>query len=568
VLTILPLLLPALWVYLSNFATALNLALENSGTKAIGDQQAIYQALQSALNGNANSAITEGWMPSGYIALLGFYHQLSKLWGDASLDQTFFISGVLFGMLAAQISVLFMYRVAVDQSPISSHLHLAWASSVFWFAMFKLSGILRFLYLPWSHYASTFVALAFSYAFYEICNRSRSPWYLIATFSGTLFWLTRRHEAMAVFLVCSILCMFLIVTRTPDLFRTGSLRQHYRAILLKGSLAILGVLLAYGFVLVFAHGMPLNSHYAQQRLSNTWLNEYMKLYPQMIPLRIIQTFIDPNYFSFDNTYRVHPIVTGTFGTDDFSMPLIFQLPILLYLVPLALFVCGSIFVKTKARSWLSSPAERAFFIGFGSFVVLTSGYLATGVWGGAHLKHGLIREFILSILLLSIACGPGITLWLAARIRRKSLAWIIPTLGILVLPINLGQLMLPNTEFEITSRHLSPIHAMYVCGESTCKIELDVRDRSNNAVTLPFDYNIVHFVCSSGFKGTMFTGVEAAVTVRGQKFDFEIPECADKLKVEIHPLFAGRCASGMQGLEFSICSGNSLNCESSRQGQL
>lgn len=552
-LIIIVLLIPSFLVYEANISKAREMVTIHHPN--MGDQNAIYDTVKTAfVDHKIPTEILNGWMPVGYLSLVGFYHKASVIWTMPDIYASYVYNGVLYGMLAALISVLLMYQVSIDQSPQSDRLKLALGCAAFWFALFWLSIILRFTWLPWSHYASAFVGISFVACFYQVLMRKKIAWLFLTAFFGCLFLYTRRHEAMAVFFASGVVggLSFII-----DLYNK-KMSFRARSILIAVLVLALGVGAALLFISYFSEGMPFNSHYARLRELDSFINEYLKIYPETIPVRIIQTFFDPNFYSYGNAYQIHLIMRHSFSYDQFAMPMIFQLPILWFLLPLAFFTLGYALVKIKLWKQNIPPALVMFLLGFLSFSCLSCGYLSTAIWSGVHLKNGITREFILSVLLLGVGTGPALFLFISNQLKKERLMWLIPVGGVFLLAIAWGQLILPmQTEivtFPAEHISLSQSKNSYHCENGICSIRINYVNEAGKTLVAPFDYVILNLNCPSGVKGNEDGITETGMTKRGQAFDFEVVNCAGPVTVAVTPLIEGYCGSGQAPqLSFTAC---------------
>ncbi len=555
-LIVICLILPCYFVFQDNFAGAKHNLTQNSATFSNRDDQGeIYMAFKAAMAGEVPDSVRSGYMATGYLSLIGFYHKLSGVWYTPSVDASFAYHGMAYAMAAALLSVLLMFRVGMVLNPVKNKLSLAFFSVLLWIIMYQLSTILRFNYIPWSHYAAAFCGVAFVFSFIEAMCNNRLLWYFAAAFSGILFANVRRHEAMAVFLACAVATAIMF---GHYLFLKKN-KIDFALLLKRITASISGAIFAVAFIYYFSNGMPMNGHYSQLRSQDTYIREYMSLNPKMIPLHLIQTFVDPNYYSYGNEYSFRRIILGGFSRSDFYMPLLMQLPILFYIIPLTLFASFTgIFLK---RDWRTdSPMVGfAFLIGVGSFLTITLGYNATAVWGGTHNKYGLTREFILATLLLTIATGPGLLQFVAQAFKKKRLAWLIPLVGISTLAIGVGQWLIPKYNwFELTSRHLNPKPTTNAkCINGQCEVKISFTDVRNQPLKRPFDDNIIKYDCGTRKYES------GAFNLKGDAITFNVAACDKPVDYEIYALFTGYCGTGLPNLKFSACPNKAIapTCE-------
>ncbi len=524
-----------------------------------GDQHGIYVTFKEAFSGEIPRGIKNGWLSVGYLSMMGFYHKISRLWTTPDIDASFISHSFAYSVLMALISILFMYRVTRHQSPNTNPAIIAFFCSLLWFCFFKLSAVLRFSYLPWSHYASGFVGLIFLWSCYEMFYQKKSYLYFLIGFSGCLFLFTRRHEAIATFLGVVITFSYILITlyNSQNTSLANVLKKNAAYLFKNIAFFAVGIALSILFIKYFSNGMPLNSHYEQQKVTNTYVAEYLKIYPQMIPLRIVQTFIDPNYYSYGNPYGVQAIVDHTYYLENFSMPMIFQIPILLFLIPVGLF---GFYFFIKRKNWLSKspePAHISLILCGLTFCVITCGYLATAVWGGVHLKHGLVREFLFASLALLIGCGPALILSFPLSLKSKIL---LPLIGMIFLPILIGQTVLANSQlYEIKSKHMGPIQTQHTCDDGKCTISLKYFYENGAEFNAPFDHIIVNQNCPGGIEGNPLALGEVGSTHMGPNFTFEVMKCSTLVNIEIYPLFTGHCGSGQPPLKFTACPSKKLS---------
>ncbi len=531
------LLVPSVLVISINYQQAKFFVDTEWGSKLTeGDQFGTYVSIKKALSGEISEQLERGWIPVGYLALVGFYHKLSNLWQEPNLEATFVYNNLFFTALAAFLSIWLMYRVALDQSPRSNRLLVCIGCNLVWLSMFYLSGILRFSFIPWTHHTAAFVGLSLITCLYYLFKTSKKRWYTGVSFFCFIFLYTRRHEALAVFLALFLVLSLVYFQQNKN----WSLKNTQ--LINKLFFIFFGLLIGAGFVHYFSNGMPLNAQYSQLGKINSFLLHMLRMYPELIPIKFVQTFIDPNFLSFGIDYNIHSIYNKKFGMDDFGMPLFFQIPFLFFLLPFSLSAIIIIFVRIRTTP-LTTPAILLFLLGFFSFSVLTCGYLSAALWGGAHLKHGLIREFILSTLLLTIGSGPALYIWISESLNIKYLKYAIPAVGIFLFSFCFGQLYLPEKQSltQIKSYHLSPeSKAITECNKESCDSELFFQFANGLLLNPPpSQINVVQFTCNEGVPGQPLTDKDAAITIKGMKIRYNLIPCPSMLKVQIYPIFMG-----------------------------
>ena len=561
ILILLFLLIPSYLVWETNYTETKKMVdIKWAQMLTGGDQHGIYVTFKEAMSGEIPRGIKNGWLSVGYLSLMGFYHKISSLWTTPEIDTSYIFHGFIYSVLLALVSILFMYRVARHQSPNTNSVVIALTCALLWLLFFKLSAVLRFSYLPWSHYACGFIGMVFLWTCYEIFYTKKSSLYLLLGFSGCLFLFARRHEAIATFVAVAITFAYTVVRPLFLNLQSESLlsqlKKDFRSLLKNMVFIGAGVLVSLLFIKYYSNWMPMNSHYEQQKVTNSYVAEYLKIYPQMIPLRIVQTFVDPNYYSYGNPYGVQSIVDTTYFLEHFSMPMLFQIPILLFLLPAGLL---GIYFFIKRKSWLTKnlePAHISLLLGGLTFCVLTCGYLATAVWGGVHLKHGLVREFLFASLALLVGCGPALFASYPVSTKAKIL---LPLLGITFLPILLGQTVLANSKlYQLKSKHMAPIQSQYKCDDGKCNISFKYFFENGTEFSAPFNHIIVNQNCPLGIEGNPLALGEVGSTHMGPDFTFEVMKCAAAVNLEIYPLFTGYCGSGQPPLKFSMCPSRSV----------
>jgi len=207
----LSLLVPPFLILQTNFPQAHKFVIEGwPQTLTQGDQYAIWVSAKDAFERNqVPLRISSGWLSAGYLANIGFYHKVASLFTSTNVDASFVYNNLFYAALAAFLSILLMYRASVDQAPNASRVWIAVSCALFWAVCFKLSGILRFVFIPWSHYSATCLGVGFILCFYEIWKRPRLSVYFWFAFTGTLLFYMRRHEAVGLFLACFLVASLL-----------------------------------------------------------------------------------------------------------------------------------------------------------------------------------------------------------------------------------------------------------------------------------------------------------------------------------------------------------------------
>ncbi len=551
IVLVLLLVLPAAIVYHENVSVGRAMVDDHWPQKlTLGDQNGIYVTFKEAIGiGTVPQGIKNGWLGVGYISLMGFYHKLSALWMTPNLDESFVFNGIFYIVLAVQILSLMMFRIARHQSPATDPIVIAISSAILIFSFFKLSTLLRFAWIPWSHYASACMGILCIWSFYEILQSQKTKWFFILGFFGFLFITTRRHEASAVLVAMLLTASFLV----GHSFLRKKIKWDPRWVFKIGVLLV-ALLPAYGFVKYFSNNMPMNSHYAQLRAENSYIDQYMRVYPHMIPLRIVQTFVDPNFYSLNNKYEITTVMDHSFSFESFKMPMIYQIPILLYLLPAVLFALISLFFRKKTWSDPLSPALLALVLGFSTYSVITCGYLATAVWGGTHLQNGSVREFLFASLALLVAAGPGLAL-VVFKEDSGWKKWAYPLAGILLLPVLLGQVVFTNMwKLNMPSYTLESVQAEHQCSQGRCHVNFKFFLPGHREFQPPFQETIVNFNCPFGIDGKPLALGQAGITKLGPSFDFEVLNCPNPVDIEVYPLFLGYCGSGNPSLKISACS--------------
>lgn len=524
----------------------------------IGDQHGIYVTYKDfKTKQGVPYGIENGWVGIGYLASIEFFHKLSSFWKVPEVDYTFLYNGFFYCLLSSIILFIFMYRVSRHQEDSFSKITTAILCAIYIIIFYQLSTLLKFSWIPWSHYAAAFFGLSFILFAFEFAIKASFLSAIGIGFFGTIFLLARRHEAVAVFVAC--LCS--IALYCIPLFRAKE-KFFWKKSLKLGSWVVVGLLISIMSIKLLTNNLPFNSHYEQQRQSNTYVHEYLKLYPKMAFLRTVQTFFDPNYYSYGNDYEIKRISNAKFGTDTFAMPMIYQIPFLFYLVPVCFFALGFFYIKKKLYINRWPPAFLALCFGVSIFSAITMGYFSTAVWGGTHLKNGLVREFILSGLVLMAAAGPGLYL-MAFSSRKYFKILILPIVGMIFLGNSLGQdVLLDQHSKNPFGNHMQPAKGSYECTNGHCKVSMRYFDMNGNAINPPFDETIVRFYCDSGIEGKPLALGEAGITLNGPEFSFDIIKCPEPVLISVYPLFFGYAGSGQPSLEFKECPSKELspNC--------
>lgn len=492
------------------------------------DQGRDLEALRSLLATGRADAIADSVIGPAYIGAAALLHELFGLSPEDSLvalTRASYVLAVAAGLLLVRV---LLGRLGAVPPLVSLAAQLVFLALVF------AAGTWYWSDVPWSHFFAGFLAVAL-YATRFVPAR---PTAVTAAVAGALLALlatTRSFELVAVVLAWGIVAAGLVLVR----------RSGERVVGLRHALAGVAAFLATTVVVYAGTGkrelfLLYGDHLDRQSgsVSGAEVAETPTLSLGLVPVKLVQLFVDPCYLSLCETSD-YPTGGGN-GTnlDLWSLPLAVQLPALL-LLPLCIVGVGLLAVRLVRRG--DSGGARAFRPLAEMTVAATGlvvGYAGSTLTGPSHLRYGFARDFLLPALLTAIVAvvlGSRLV-WMGAGRRERRLSpeivfvavAMVAAVGVVAAATAGRSTGLPRLE----ARHLGAVTYTASCAGERCRVAVEATTTSGVPISIP-SRSTLTFGCGSDEPrfSVYAASLDAAVPVR--------PTCSDPRLVAAWPTVMG-----------------------------
>lgn len=437
------------------------------------DQSFYMRLLDLADAGKVGEALSANYMGPTYIAMV---QALKSAFALDSIGALVLLNRSFVALAIAVPVAAYVGRRAVDER---------FLAALGIFGLFLAST--PFMYassIPWSHYVSGLFGVSFLLAL-----SFRMP--LVAGVALGLLATTRLFEAG----VLSILTVVYFGTVATVNWKGIDPRKYIHCL----GWAVFGFGIGY-----CAHVIVLGQiHFFYQYsglIGSTEAYNGSSIRFLDLPVKIVQFFIDPCYYSVCNRvdYQKTTILVSESdgGLLNWRMPFLLQLPFYA-----AVMVGGLVLIARRWRLSLYVFRDPVIFVGVGAAIGLPLAYFSYLVGGADQLKYGFVRELFFPSLCLLVIVLRLLTSDYINRAERTLLFWSITlvAIGLQVLPAVFG---FPR----LTSAHITSMSATADCQNGECSISLSYANPSGETLRIPFDkYAMIRAECSD--QKVIFTGV-------------------------------------------------------------
>ncbi|HEY9634183.1 MAG TPA: hypothetical protein V6D14_12285 [Coleofasciculaceae cyanobacterium] len=502
------------------------------------DQSVFLTSLQEALSGSSPAYVNQGLVGSGYIALgvittkiLGVQPAVALV----ALNRFSFISTVLVFFLISHVLLCKVLSKAVEIRDNSSANKVKAVASTIAFTytltLVLSSNFVSFSDIPWTHFPATLITLicilTTIYSVKEF-NQQKPAQYIWFSFLGSALGLLTqiRFFEGAIFVISLLIWLFLLLIKN-GLSRNTIKRITFNVL---PSVALFFIITSY-LSLFISNTKNFHMLYLTFAKNNPSLKEATRIYIDNFPVKFVQLFVDTNFFNTNQSYTVQPIIFG-FNISSWRMPLLLQVPALIYILPAAIGILFFIvFIKKDLLGLLSVEFILPFLVGSG----LILGYVSSAASGSPLLKYGFVRDFMAPTWCLALITGP----WVFYRYiplfpiyARKFILLFSPVLPIII-GIFYGQILIKSTSFfQFQDFHVQTVHLKHNCRALECSIHVKMHNSKNQVIEAPRERYMINGLCPS-------TGNETAVTLSSQNQPFTLPFCAESYPVYVFPVNMG-----------------------------
>lgn len=506
------------------------------------DQSVFLTSLQQALSGKSPDYVNQGLVGSGYIALgvlttkiLGSQPAIALV----ALNRFCFISTALVFFLISHFlmgKVLSESRVLQDKLS-SIKVNILATILAFSYTIFLVlsSNFVAFSDIPWTHFPATLLTLicllTIIYSLEGFTKRKTIQYMWFSFLGSALGLLTQIRFFEGAVLIISIATWLFLVVLKNGICRTNIKRLVFKVL---PTTSLFFIITSY-LCLFISNTKNFHMLYLTFAKHNPSLKEATRIYLDNFPAKFIQLFVDTNFFNMNQSYTVQPIIFG-FNLSSWRMPLLLQVPALIYIFPaLIIILLLIIFIEKNLLGVVSVEICLPLLVGSG----LILGYVSSAATGSPLLKYGFVRDFMAPTWCLALITGP----WCFYRYLhlvnipiRNFILKLFPIIPILI-GIVYGQILIKSTSFfQFKDFHVQTVHVKPTCRNLECSIIVKMYNLKNQIIEAPRERYIINGLCPS-------TGEERAVTLLSQNQHFTLPPCPDSYPVYVFPVNMGYTGS-------------------------
>jgi hypothetical protein len=390
------------------------------------DQSVMLQAIIAASKGGPNPIVQDGTIGAGVtIGVLVLSRLLSIDYAVAAVALNrialFSAFSLLYIMVRRQVKFLPPPAYAALVVP---GLFLG-LSTVFYVLAAGVFSVFLFMSdIPWSHFYATGAGLLLAYAFQRLQQYLRSD--NLAPFLGFcitlgfllgLLFSLRTPEGLAMgFMLLGVLSANILLTEQHDLrWRILRFATFVPGFILPA--IILNVLM------VLSAGASL-SPFPILYQGSEWYRVGSRVFFQYIGTRVLQLFFDPGFFNGQTWSHVVLSSYPQSPSEVWGQPLLLQVPFFIYLLiaSAATIILMVRFLSTRGLRMLVQLYSVEL-VCAGSATGLILLYTCAVMTGGPHLLYGLVRDFMLPVMLLAFAVSPYTLARLAADGASQPRTW-------------------------------------------------------------------------------------------------------------------------------------------------
>jgi hypothetical protein len=512
------------------------------------DQSVFLKALQNVLAGKASDSVENGLVGSGYITLGVIVTKLFSTDPKKSLVLINRLSFILTTLVFFCSANYLMYNALNEFQETSEKLFLSskikaanLTAFIYTLTVIVSSNFVSFSDIPWSHFPATLMGMSCILLVFYIEDSYKKRHYrkLLFGLSTLGFCLgllvqIRSFEGMALLLgIVTWLLLLALISPLATLQKIKSTVNYFQ--LIKYTIVFgLSFLVTFLTSQIVTRQQTISLLYFGLRDNNPVLREMYKTYPDIFPVKFVQVFIDPNFFSFNQNYEINPLIFG-FNFDVFKMPFLLQVPFLIYAIP-AIF---TILIFSGYKKTIKTLLKKSsFVIPLITGLILTVAYLGSPLFGSPHLKYGVVRNMMLVTWYLALVAGPWhffpTILPLSRRFFPQGLVYVC------ILPILIsvvyGQIIVHYTGFwNFEKMHIKKIELEETCQSLICSLTVNSYNNQGQVIKIPNQRYIVAGSCPS-------TGKRMATTVSPYQ-SFTLLPCSERYQIDVYPINMGFAGS-------------------------
>lgn len=502
------------------------------------DQSVFLKALQDVLAGKPSLLIENGVVGSGYTTLGVLVTQLTGVSPQAALvllNRFSFVSTVLVFFLLSKILTIQGLKAINLEGDVSYQIK---------YISRKFSNLVAFIYtiillfsahfvsfsdIPWSHFPATLLALLGILSILYLDNNLKKGnskisllWLSIFGLSLGLLTQVRSFEGIALSISVIIWGFFVSV----NVIKISGTKTYFKYIVRYLLIVTLSFALTFYGSLLITHQNSVPLLYASLKEQNPFAREIFTTYPDNFWVKFVQVFIDPNFFSINQSYQIKPLIFG-FEFDSWRMPFLLQIPSLMYSVPASFLLVIFLVIKRKRKAFVDPSILIPLLVGS----ILTLAYICSPTFGSPHLKYGVVRNMMLVSWCFALVASPGN--FYPYLVPRDNLSvFLMPIILPIIVGIIYGQILVRAEFIEFNYMHIKEIKLEQDCQQLTCSINVKTYNPKGKPIQPPYQRYIVTGSCPS-------TGKIMATTLSRQGQPFTLLPCPESYTVDVYPINMG-----------------------------
>lgn len=502
------------------------------------DQSVFLKALQEVLASQPSGLIANGVVGPGYTTLGVLVTQFLGVRPQAALvllNRFSFVSTVLVFFLLSKISTRQGLKSIKLESGVSSPRQYIRQNCsnlialIYTVILLFSSHFVSFSDIPWSHFPATLLALLGILSILYLDDNfkkgnSKLIWLWLSIFGLLLGLLTQVRSFEGIALSISVIIWGFFVS--VNAIKRSGVKTYLKSIV--GYLIVVALSFAVTFYgsLVITHQTSVPLLYASLKAQNPFAREIFTTYPDNFWVKFVQVFIDPNFFSLNQSYKIKPLIFG-FEFDAWRMPFLLQIPSLMYSIPAIFLLVIVLVVKRKHQAWVEPSILIPLLVGS----ILTLAYICSPTFGSPHLKYGVVRNMMLVSWCFALVASPG-NFYRYLVSMGNQFVFLIPIILPIVVGIIYGQILVKSGFIEFSPMHIKEIELEQNCQQLICSINVKTYNPKGKPIQPPYQRYIVTGSCPS-------TGKIMATTLSRQGQPFTLLPCPERYQVNVYPINMG-----------------------------
>jgi len=525
-----------------------NLPVSNQGEFSLAnwaDQGYFLDNLNETLSGKLAGGLKDNRIGNGYLALAVLIKKGLDISPEAALVK---LNRVVFSgtVIIVFIFCLSLLNTILKGFPLRVFIVL---NAFLYTLLILLSSNLNFISdLPWPHFCSTFFLLLCVLSFFltlkSISLGNRFQYIYLTFFSISFSFLIniRSMGAMALILSLIIWAIYELVLKFRSIRSSLNVKKHllvgakFFSIFLLSSLAI-HLLCAF-----ITNNPRINIMYLSRIFYDETSAVGMSVFYLDFPIKFIQLFLEPNFFSYDQYYSIVPLLFGSSLKSPW-MPLIFQAPVLIFSLPFTLLP----FFTLIFRKSISAHLSAGYFLPLLISMMLILGYTCNATAGSPHLKYGYIRNYMVPIWLLCICSGPFLIFFIKKAFCNKDssqgifIALFTPSIMVCILSILIGQIIPLKIQasesqsnlINFNKYHITDADIRLSCSsDGSCDISIDLLNPFGDIIRPITSNHLISASCKNNHE-------KIFILFKGHKYTFKAIRCHNDYEIKVYPLIMG-----------------------------